>query len=772
MGKGRSEQARAKAVRAKERREDRVEAFELAGVTFIRVGKNIYTRSERTPEQQQEFLASVRDEMLPQLRQERELLRARLDEVLAQADPVDLIETASLLYLPTDPDTFREWESDRNPAHIEYLALQVLPLSAEPPRPVHPMLAAELVSEAVELVRQLFDIEAQLLTFGQADDPDSITDPTAQYRARAQLESIGVRGSGYAEHLRAILLGTLGAFNSECEQLLGFTAEQALTIVPAIVDIVGMRLVPRVAEALAGRATMLRQLPRQRRKGVEGPVPDWIVAMTPTDAKRHIEIVSRIYAFHDARVLATVTAEDVASACGVQIKNVEAFLTAFSCSAEAYDERYHRFPVGAHPLTDMPLLRVDGGVVLPVPFSMLEALRPRMEDLLRAADAKVWQRYLTQRADFAETEAVARLSAALPGAAGAVGLKWKSASDESDLDGLVAVDDFALRVQAKAGRLHASTRRGSTQRMKRNLGELIQEAARQHGALDAALTAEGAEAIGLGQYRRVLEEVPFQIEVIVCLDDVTVYSTEAHHLRTIGVLPQDRPIPWILSLSDLMAVTDLLQGTQLLLYITRRLRLESHGRVAAHDELDWVGYFLERGLYLEDSLSAPDAPQLYRLMSFTERIDAWYARREGARTVETPKPEQEVPSSLAALVGRLETERPPHWTIAALALLMGDGPARDEREQTLVHAGDRRFSEGWSNASHIFEGIGVTYYLDYRPPRARFALRLKDYVDRKLAEGMARNWVAVGDAGEGQLHVVLAAPDLPALRRVLIHNEA
>ena len=328
-------------------------------------------------------------------------------------------------------------------------------------------------------------------------------------------------------------------------------------------------------------------------------MPDWIVALKPTEAKWWVEAVTLMWAYADARSLATVTPTEIAAASGIPEVNVTAFLEAFTCPPNAYNDAYHQLPVGAHPLTERPILSVKGGYMLPVPSSMIEALRPRMEDLLQKADAGVWEQYAKRRADFVEHESVRRLTAALPGAIGVTGLKWKSASDESDLDGLVAVDDFALRLQAKAGRVHAPTRRGAPERMKQNLAELIKEAARQHQALAEALAHEGAEAIGLKDYREALEKPLFQIELIVCLDDMTVWSTHSHELQEIDVLPRDRPIPWILSLADLMAVTDLLQGAHLLHYITRRLRLETIGKIVAHDELDWVGHYIDRGLYFE-----------------------------------------------------------------------------------------------------------------------------------------------------------------------------
>jgi hypothetical protein len=735
---------------------DSVESFEADGISFMRVGKNIYTKNNRSPEQHQEFLRSVREEMLPRLRGERRQLRERLTEILAQADPVDLLARAGFLYLPIDPDTYKEWESDRSTAHIEYLALQVLPDSAMEARAIDPKDAASLTSEAIHLVRELFEVQALLLTFGQAEDPPKVDDQVNEYRARTQLESMGVRGTGYPEHLRAILLGTLGKFDADCERLLGFTAQQALDVTMSILSAVEDRLQPRRVEADEARKLMLRHLPRQRRKGATGPVPDWIVALKPTDAKWWVGAVTLMWTYADARSLATVTPAVIAVKSGIPEANVAAFFEAFSCPPSAYNEAYHQLPAGAHPLTERPILSVQDGYMLPVPSSMLEALRPRMEDLLQKASAGAWERYARRRADYVEQESVRRLTAALPGAIGATGLKWKSASDESDLDGLVAVDDFALRLQGKAGRVHAPTRRGAPIRMKQNLAELIKEAARQHEALAAALDQEGADSIGLREHREALEEFPFQIEVIVTLDDVTVWSTHSHELQEIEVLPRDRPIPWILSLADLMAVTDLLQGARLLHYLMRRLRLEAIGKIVAHDELDWVGCYIDRGLYFEGMFDGEEPINQFRLLSFTEPIDAWYSSREGLKTDPAPKPSQPVPTNVAALISQLEQDRPEHWTIGAMAFLMGDDESRQRWEECLVHAISRRFSEGWSNSTQVFDDIaGVTYYMEYRLPGELFEIDSAAYIDRKMKSGQAPNWIVIGDPGTGQFKVLI-----------------
>lgn len=735
--------------------QDSTESFEAHGISMMRVGKNIYTRNNRTPEEHQEFLRFVREEMLPGLRENRQQLRARLGEILATADPVDLLARASFLYLPINPNTYKEWESDRHIAHIEYLALQVLPSSTEPEKEVDPKEETFLTSEAIHVVRDLFEVEANFLLASQVEDPQRDRDQAYRYRISTQLESMGVRGTAYGEHSRAILLGTLGQFDADCSRLLGFTAQQALDITVAIVSTVEDRLEPIMHEAEAARQLMLKNLPRQRRKGLPGPVPDWIVELKPTEAKWWIGAITRMWSLADARSHATVKPEDVATTCGIPVVNVEPFLEAFSCPPSAYVEAYHRLPVGAHPLTERPLMSVQGGYILPVPSSMIEALRPRMEDLLQKADQTLWERYAKRRADYVEQESVNRICAAIPGALGANGLKWRSTSDESDLDGLVTVDDFTLRLQGKAGRVHAPTRRGAPERMKQNLAELIKEAARQHQALAHALDTEGADAIGLGNYRESLEESPFQIEIIVTLDDVTVWSTHSHELQEIDVLRRDRPIPWILSLADLMVVTDLLQGAQLLHYLLRRLRLEAIGKIVAHDELDWVGYYIDRGLYFEGMFDGEEALGQFRLLSFTEPIDSWYLAREGSRTVPAPKPAQSIPPNLDSLITRLEQQRPSHWTIGAIALLVGDEESRSLWDEYLSHASSRQITHGWSNVSQLYnEVVGVTFYMDYRIPSDSFEEDLADYIDSKMKSGEMPNWIAIGEPRTGKLCVI------------------
>src|SRR5437588_12282162 len=106
------------------------------------------------------------------------------------------------------------------------------------------------------------------------------------------------------------------------------------------------------------------------------------------------------------------------------------------------------------------------------------------------------ERYTVHRCVWVEHEASSLLSRALPGSAAWERVPWSSAETVSGLDALVSADDLTLRVQCKSGRVTAPARRGAPERMREELGELIADAADQHGALSDALAAQSATGLG------------------------------------------------------------------------------------------------------------------------------------------------------------------------------------------------------------------------------------------------------------------------------------
>lgn len=197
------------------------------------------------------------------IRREQQVRRTRLVEILQETDPVDLIARLSFNYLHIDPDTFKEWESDRSPARVEYLALQALGVGLSGPKQVDPRQLPELTDEAIDLVREMFRAASMLMVLeaiaARRDRPD---DPTVEYVLKTRLEALAVRGAGYSEHLVRVLHGCLDPFEPECRKLLGFTCAEALALTHGIVSLTSDWIEPLMKEAGAAREGTLRQLKR------------------------------------------------------------------------------------------------------------------------------------------------------------------------------------------------------------------------------------------------------------------------------------------------------------------------------------------------------------------------------------------------------------------------------------------------------------------------------------------------------------------------------
>jgi len=538
----------------------------------------------------------------------------------------------------------------------------------------------------------------------------------------------------------------------------GFTCLDASKLIDAYVAIVERRLNQRVAEVMPRRRDISRLIKRARRKPhSDHGFPPEVLAMTPSEVQKWIQHIAYAEMFGQAGQMTVVDQEAIAQESSLPVGVVRSFFDAFTCPPTAFDPQHHSFPGGAHPLIFRPILKVGDGWVIPVPSSLADALRPRMEDLL-STDVPLWNRYLRHRGRYVERTATALLGSALPHSSNWHSVDWEAEDESGELDGLVHCDDLTIRIQCKSGRISAPTRRGATPRMRRDLGQLIADGADQHRALEVAIEESSLANLGFDESQQAALNAMFQIEAIVCLDDVTVWSTEAHRLTNVGLLSVDRAVPWVVSLCDLMVVTEMIQGPLLAQYLLRRLRLERHGRVGTHDELDWLGNYMVEGLYF-DRMLEEGFDELY-LSSFTEAFDDWYFTVDGLRKTPAPKPARLLPKHLASYLQRLEDQHPRHWMSASLAMIEGDGKSLQAADDAVVHIANHVASHGWSNFSLVFSGnFGLTLSVDLRISYFDLLEEIRAYGKGKASELNQPNWIVIGEASEGQLAVFCTQRD-------------
>ena len=693
------------------------------------------------------------NELQDELVSTREDKRRQLLEILTAGNPLGILALTALMYVGLDPNTFKESQSTRLPAHIEYLALQSLAIDFDT---MGDSSRSETVASdafrAMELVQEMFTLSPILYAIRTVDVEMEETDlQLAEYRVRSLMQSLFVRGEAYPQHRARVLDGCFGQLEDQCRALLGFTAREALTVAEHLQDLYGLRSDELAHEAGERTRQLHRELKRARRKGGSTDLPDWLVQLPPKKANHALRFLAFGTLDISDRILFSAAA--VANATGLTTITAESILESFCSSSNDYREEHHAYPIGAHPLTTKPLLRYSNSYLAPVPQTIAPAIRPRMEDLIRTTSTSLWKQYTRQRAKYVEQESAQLLKSSLSGARSWTNLSWKGSSAEGELDGLVATDDLALHIQCKSGKISESTRRGAPERMVADLEKIIAEAAEQHQSLASALGSECSIELGLSNELADVFRAPLQVRVVVTLDDVVVWATQANKLKRIALLPMKPTVPWILSLTDLMVVVDMLRDTTLIHYLIRRQRLERDGRIEAHDELDWLGNYISQGLYFDNQLQGTDAPDQIALLTHSEMFDEWYWYESGARVVPTQKPKQEIPVALNRFINRLASERPKHWTLASVVLLEGSQEAREYWSKGVENIGRMLPIRGWSNVSVVVGNIGMTLCVDHRHSQPELLSMGQEYVSEKRRATEVETWIFVGEAEDGSLFI-------------------
>ena len=653
---------------------------------------------------------------IPEMEERRTQARERLLEILREADRPDLVAQAALTYQINDPETFKESENERQPSHLEYLALQAAGIGLADGIRVDtiPAELAYQTGEAMHLVQEIFVLSQMLLPIRSAKEIKEVKDEPSvldEFQVGARLHSMGVRGSGYVEHLDRVAFGCFNPIEDDCRRVLGFTVREAIQLYDAIESLWSSRVRKKAEEADENTRGFPKFIKLMRRKGYktpDGSPLEMLASLTPTQAKEAIAGMQLTATFSDSFATASVNPEELADTAGLDPETATAFLQAFTFDESDYDKDYHAYPYGSLPPTSTPIYAVGDRYLMPAPGTFRESLRPRMEDLLRA-DQDAWERYLDIRSQFVEDESTKILSRMLPGSRSWTRLAWRSATTQGELDGLVACDDIAVHVQAKSGRISKSARRGSQERIVKDLKEQIGEAFEQHQALAQALAENHCDSLGIESQACAALALPIQIEVIVTLDQINPWSPEHHKMRAVLSLDASRPLPWMISLMDLMVVGDLVRGTEFLDFLLRRFKLETFEKVMAHDEIDWLGRYISDGLHFDPYFDSDEPAELVTVGSHTENIDTWYFSRSGTIERKIPKPRQPLPPNLRNLIARLQDQRPPHWLMGSVCLLIGGDDGRQQLDDTYVRLSSNP-GRHEADTTLAFEGLNLPGY--------------------------------------------------------------
>lgn len=372
-------------------------------------------------------------------------------------------------------------------------------------------------------------------------------------------------------------------------------------------------------------------------------------------------------------------------------------LTILECLSARFGENerfieianWRGWPLNPSIINSRPCIEHAGNYYLPLANLASRNILELIEGAIKNVDVDYWKdRYLPTRDAYLERTAVALISSMLPGGRSFNSLRFCFSEDgqqkSGETDGLIIYDDALIIIEAKAGKFSAEAQRGSSLRLTRDLGRLLDQAFVQGSRLLDKLRCEHEVVLRDENGRIIVTLANSRFEycfiVLVSFESLSFLQSSLAEVKKLGFLAGGK-WPWAVSLSDLRVISELTEHPSAFIhYLLRRLETNEAREVHAQDELDYFGYYMAGQLFFPAERKVKANENI--MLNYTEVIDEYYAGQIGWHACR-PKPKQILHEKIGVLITALESQRPPHHLRACVELLDIDGKLAHELCESL-----------------------------------------------------------------------------------------
>lgn len=385
-----------------------------------------------------------------------------------------------------------------------------------------------------------------------------------------------------------------------------------------------------------------------------------------------------------------------------------------------------------NPIKEKPIIKSDSGYFCPNPDNILRYIKEIIENLLRR-DSVLWARYLRTKGKTVEDLVVDRLSRILPTAKIGKNLKYRIQDTQYELDALFHIDSFVLFVEVKSGNLSQAAREGKTNRLKRDIQDIVLDAHNQCGrAYKYYLSMDYVDFYSKNEMITVSrKEQKYAYLLSISLDNLDIITANIQNITD----QSTSPTVVTMSLYDLSIVTDILNDpSELFLYLDRREKVIRQRTINAHDEIDLFSTFLSQGL-LFDKFKEYDS---INITDFSKSLDIYYINKFD----EKKKPKFYVNPLIIKFVEELAQINKPGWLEVVTTLKGFSKQAQLDIANSVIKVLQRSQKRGESDFSIINKdsGIGLTFYScdELSDIRRR---KMHAFIQKKKNEHSIEKWI-------------------------------
>ncbi|MFA5545761.1 MAG: hypothetical protein WDA14_08960 [Sphaerochaetaceae bacterium] len=385
-----------------------------------------------------------------------------------------------------------------------------------------------------------------------------------------------------------------------------------------------------------------------------------------------------------------------------------------------------------NPIKEKPIIKNHSGYFCPNPDNILRYNKEIIENLLRG-DNGLWTRYLRTKGKTVEVMVVDRLSRILPTAIIGKNLKYRIQDNQYELDALFCIDSYVLFVEVKSGNLTQAAREGKTNRLKRDIQDIVLDAHDQCSrAYKYYLSMDYVDFYSKNKMITVSrKEQKYAYLLSISLDNLDIITANIQNITD----QSTSPTVITMSLYDLSIVTDILNDpSELFLYLDRRQKVIRQGNINAHDEIDLFSTFLSQGL-LFDNYEEYD---LIDITDFSKSLDIYYIKRLD----EKKKPKFYVNPLITKFVEELTQINKPGWLEIVKTLKGFSKQTQLNIASCVIKVLQRSRKRGESDFSILPKDseTGLTFYScdKFSDSRRR---KMYAYIKTKKQEQSLKKWI-------------------------------
>ena len=741
------------------------EVVSAMGITFARKGR--FTRIIGPDEDTRRQILHNLVSSVEQLESNIEDEISALEELISKQNPFDLIASIVCANSFIDPETYKEYKHEGVSAIAEYLACLYL-CKAEDSYAFDDRkstVSSEVIQEQVKTILS----ETTLLFEAKRLDPTGEMLPgiLEDIEVRTFLNSLYTRKPYYHQHLLELLDELFKPLEGQLRATLGFSMSDALAISDSVARLVQENVNNRENQLVETRMDLYKAVMEYRQTGQASSKysMEFLQRFSEKCSSEPQKVIDNFlglwffFAFGDNFLFSP---EQICKVSKIPSVVVETFLQHMSLEFGDIDPAYYRFPSATHPVRLKPFIRFQEQFFIIDPNLLYESLLWGVEALINpehgnavVQNNSMWHVYDRAKANYLEEKACLYLGSILKHAQVYRNLYYfaeeEGETKRCELDGLVIYDSVLFLIEAKAGTLSESARRGAPKRIEHDLKKLVQDAyeqavrARRYIESQARVefTLENGNIVGIEKDK--FHEV-FLINVT--LDHLESFVANAYELKDLGFF-SGKDVPWSVSLGDLRVISEVVEfPSQFVHYLLWRRRLNELQNNYANDELDWFMYYLKEGSKFDDVAKHLEHHNIVmQLNSYTTDLDDYYLYIMGDRKTVATKPAQDMPDVFHEMINGLEKAHSDGYLRIACALL--DLPNK-HREQFAKAASQQHHKTLGDKKRHDFtlvfneRGYGVTFMFAPTSEQDVLLRKLDSYCLVKKYQMRFERWYALG----------------------------